>query len=87
MPQIKTQKKRVITDAKKNLANSAKKSALRTAMKKVMKAVEANDKEAACVAFNLANESLDKLQSSKIYHRNYVARQKSRLQKAINTLN
>lgn len=87
MPQIKSQKKRVLTNNKKNLVNNSQKSALKTAVKSVMKAVEAKDKDTAIVAFNFANEKLDKLENAKIYHRNNIARQKSRLQKAINTLN
>ncbi len=86
MPQIKSQKKRVLTNNKKNLVNSALKSNLKTTIKSVLKAVEENDKVAAVAAFNSANEKLDKLGSSKIYHRNYIARQKSRLQRAINSI-
>ena len=45
MANIKSQKKRALTNAKKNLANTSAKSRLKTAIKKVEKAVEANDKE------------------------------------------
>ena len=86
MPQIKSQKKRVLTSEKKRLANNSKKSALKTAMKKVLVAVETENKEAALLAFNNANKHLDKLVAKDIYHRNYAARQKARLAKAINTL-
>ncbi len=87
MPQIKSQKKRALTNEKSRLANNAKKSATRTAMKKVFAAVEAGDKETATLAFNTANKQLDKLVAKNIYHRNYAARQKARLAKAVNTLN
>ena len=87
MPQIKSQKKRALTNDKKRLANNAKKSALRTAMKKVFFAVDEGDKAAAALAFDDANKKLDKLVAKNIYHRNYAARQKSRLAKAVNTLN
>ena len=55
MPQIQSQKKRVKTNNKRNLAVNAQKSALKTAIKNVLSAVEANDKEAAVAALNTAN--------------------------------
>ena len=87
MPQIKSQKKRVKTNDKQRLINNAKKSQLRTVMKKVFAAVEANDKETAITTFNKANSLLDKYVAKHIYHRNYAARQKARLAKAINSIN
>ena len=71
MPQIQSQKKRVKTNNKRNLAVNAQKSALKTAIKNVLSAVEANDKEAAVAALNTAN---------------YAVRQKSRLAKAVNSI-
>ena len=46
MPNIKSQKKRAITNLKENAAHKAQKSALKTSIKNVLKAVEANDKAA-----------------------------------------
>ena len=86
MANIKSQKKRALTNAKKNLINAAAKSQLKTAMKKVDKAVEANDKEVALKAFNEANSLLDKAVTSHLKHKNYVARQKARLAKKVATL-
>ena len=86
MANIKSQKKRALTNAKKNLVNSAAKSQLKTALKKVDKAVEANDKEAATKAFNEANSLLDKAVTSHLKHKNYVARQKARLAKKVATI-
>lgn len=86
MANIKSQKKRALTNAKKNLVNSAAKSRLKTAIKKVEKAVEAKDKETALNAFNEANSLLDKAVTSHLKHKNYVARQKARLAKEIATL-
>ena len=86
MANIKSQKKRALTNAKKNLVNSAAKSQLKTALKKVDKAVEANDKEAAVKAFNEANSLLDKAVTSHLKHKNYVARQKARLAKKVATI-
>ena len=86
MPQIKSQKKRALTNEKKRLDNNSKKSSLKTAMKKVFAAVSLQDKEAAGVAFDDANKRLDKLVAKNVYHRNYAARQKARLAKAVNTI-
>ena len=86
MANIKSQKKRAITNAKANKKNTSEKSQLKTAMKKVHAAVAAGDKEAATAAFNNANALLDKAATSHLKHKNYVARQKSRLAKEIATL-
>ena len=86
MPQIQSQKKRVKTNNKRNLAVNAQKSALKTAIKNVLSAVEANDKEAAVAALNTANSKLDKAVAKGIQHRNYAVRQKSRLANAVNSI-
>lgn len=84
MANIKSQKKRAITNLKSQQRNASEKSALKTAIKAVKTAVDANDKEAAAVAYNNANKLLDKSVCSGIKTKNYVARQKSKLSKAIN---
>ena len=86
MPNIKSQKKRAITNLKENAAHKAEKSALKTAIKRVLKAVEAKDKDAAVKALPQAASLLDKSVTSGIHHKNYAARQKSRLTKAVNSL-
>lgn len=86
MANIKSQRKRALTNVKKNLQNTAEKSRLKTAIKKVLKAVEANNKEEAVLAYNECNALLDKAVSEHIKHKNYAARQKSRLLKAVNAI-
>lgn len=86
MPNIKSQKKRVITNDKRHLANASQKTKLKTSIKAVKTAVEANDKDAATKAYAVASKNLDKAVSSKIYHKNYASRQKSRLAKAVNAI-
>lgn len=86
MPQIQSQKKRVKTNNKRNLAVSSQKSALKTAIKAVLKAVEAGNKEAAVAALNTANSKLDKAVAKGLHHKNYAIRQKSRLAKAVNAI-
>lgn len=86
MANIKQQIKRVITNEKARKANVAFKSSLKTAMKAVYAAVQAKDLEKALAALNLAYKKLDKAQAKGIVHKNYVARQKSELATAVNTL-
>lgn len=87
MANIKSQKKRALTNLKRQNARAGQKSELKTAVKKVLAAVAEGNKEAAVEAFNNANKSLDKALVSGIKKKNYVARQKSRLAKMINSIN
>ena len=86
MPNIKSQMKRVKTNEKRRQANAANKTAMRTAIKNVELAIEAKDVNAALEAYNLANKRLDKSVVKGICHKNFAARQKSRLSKKIHTL-
>ena len=86
MPQIQSQKKRVKTNNKRNLAVSSQKSAVKTAIKAVLTEVEAGNKEAAVAAYNEACSKLDSSVSKGIHHKNYASRQKSRLAKLVNSI-
>ena len=86
MANIKQQMKRVHTNEKARKANVAFKSSLKTAMKAVFAAVQANDLAKATEALSLAYKKLDKAQAKGIVHKNYVARHKSELATAVNTL-
>lgn len=86
MPQIQSQKKRVKTNNKRNLAVTAQKSALKTAIKAVLSAVDAKDAAAASAAYNVASSKLDKAVAKGIHHKNYATRQKSRLARAVNSI-
>ena len=44
------------------------------------------DREKAVAAYNTANSLLDKAVTSHLKHKNYTARQKARLAKAVNSL-
>lgn len=86
MPNIKNQAKRVVTNAKKNERNKANKSELKTALKAVELAVEAQDKDLAVETLQKAYSLLDLSVAKNLHHKNYVARQKARLSKAVNSL-
>ena len=86
MANIKGQMKRNLQNEKRRLANAAFKSGLKSSIKDVEVAVENNDKETAVTALSFANKKLDKSISKGISQKNYVARQKSRLAKLVNSL-
>jgi len=81
---IKSQKKRVLTNEKRHQRNKAVKSALRTAEKKVRVAVEAGDAETAKAAALEASTMLDKAASKGVIHKNQAANRKSGIMKAAN---
>lgn len=86
MPNIKSQVKRVKTNEKRRQFNASYKASMRTAIKNVEVAIENKNVEAAKEAYNTANKKLDKAVAKGICHKNYAARQKSRLSKKINAL-
>jgi len=86
MANIKQQIKRNKTNEKKRLANASFKSSVKTAMKAVDAAVATKDKEKSVAALAFAFKKLDKGQAKGIYHKNFVARRKSTLALAVNSL-
>lgn len=86
MANIKGQMKRNLQNEKRRLANSSFKSSLKSAIKSVEVAVENKDKEAATTALSVAFKKLDKAVSKGIHHKNFVARNKSRLASLVNSL-
>ena len=86
MANIKQQKKRDITNNKKRLLNNSFASSLKTAVKAFEAAVVAGDKAKAQEAFNFACKQIDKAVTKGLHHKNYAARQKSRLAKALNAM-
>ncbi len=86
MAQIKSQKKRIITNEKANKANSSYKSMMRTAMKKVVKAVDEKNLELAKERLSAAVKLIDKSVSKGIQHQNTANRQKTTLYRLVNEL-
>lgn len=86
MANIKQQKKRDITNNKKRLLNNSFASSLKTAVKAFEAAVVAGDKAKAQEAFNFSCKKIDKAVTKGLHHKNYAARQKSRLAKALNAM-
>jgi small subunit ribosomal protein S20 len=78
---IKSQKKRILTNAKSAERNKAMKSELRTRVKNAVKTIGADDNDEA---LRLAVKRLDMAAAKGIIHPNQAARRKSRLMKRIN---
>lgn len=85
MANIKSQKKRILTNEKARLRNNAIKSELKTCIRKVKAAVEAQEQEAAVEALRFANRKLDKAVSKGVLHKKTAANKKSGLAKLVNT--
>ena len=74
---IKSQKKRNITNEKARQRNRAVKSEIKTAVHKVDQAVEAGDAEAATAAAQDASRLFDRAASKGVIHKNTAANHKS----------
>ncbi len=84
MPNIKSAKKRMRSNAKKAEVNTLIISSMRTAIKKFEKEAKAGNLEGAANHFNTAIQRIDKAMSSGKIHKNKAARLKSRLTKIKN---
>jgi small subunit ribosomal protein S20 len=78
---IKSQKKRILTNAKRAERNKAVKSELKTRTKN---AVAAAGTEDATETLRIAVKRIDMAASKGVIHKNQAARRKSRLMKKIN---
>jgi small subunit ribosomal protein S20 len=74
---IKSQIKRIKTNAKRTERNKAVKSELRTWMRKFRDAAASGDTEAANAALKRASAKLDKAVSKGVIHENQAANKKS----------
>ncbi len=86
MANIKSAAKRARQAEKRRQHNMALRSRVRTSIKKVLKAIQAGDREAATSAFRAAVPEIDTMVGKGILHRNKAARHKSRLNKHIRAL-
>ncbi|WP_237203627.1 30S ribosomal protein S20 [Rothia endophytica] len=86
MANIKSQKKRILTNEKARLRNNAIKSDLKTSLRRVNEAVEAQDVAAATDALRTASRKLDKAVSKGVLHKKNAANKKSGLAARVNKL-
>ncbi|WP_367402133.1 30S ribosomal protein S20 [Kocuria marina] len=83
MANIKSQKKRILTNEKARLRNNSYKSELKTLIRKVDAAVDSGNKEAATETLRNASRKLDKAVSKGVLHKNTAANKKSGLAKKV----
>ena len=86
MANIKSQKKRILTNEKARQGNLAVKSELKTAIRAVNTAVSAADKDTAVAALAHASKKLDKAVSKGVIHKNQAANRKSGIAKKVGSL-
>ena len=86
MANIKSQIKRIKTNAKRTERNKAYKSELRTWVRKFREAAASGDKAAATAALQQASKKLDKAVSKGVIHENQAANRKSSIAKQVAAL-
>ena len=86
MANIKSQKKRIITNEKRRMRNRAVKSELKTATRRVKDAVAAGDGAAAYAAALAACRLMDKAATKGVIHKNQAANRKSGIMNLANTV-
>ena len=79
-------RKRARQSEKQRERNASQRSEFRTAVKKVIKAVEAGDKDAAKAVYQASVSVIDSIADKKIVHKNKASRHKSRLSAAIKAM-
>jgi small subunit ribosomal protein S20 len=80
---IKSQKKRIITNEQARLRNKTVRSQVKTAEKNVLEAVEAGEKDAAVEQMQHASRLYDKAVSKGVLPKNRAANHKSKLARMI----
>ncbi|MCI1206787.1 MAG: 30S ribosomal protein S20 [Microbacteriaceae bacterium] len=86
MANIKSQQKRVRTNAKATERNRAVKAELRTVVRSTRDAIATGDKDAAAGALKAASVKLDKAVSRGVIHKNQAANRKSKLAQQVSAL-
>ncbi|GAA4818549.1 30S ribosomal protein S20 [Tomitella cavernea] len=86
MANIKSQKKRILTNERDRLRNQSVKASLRTAIRKFRGAVDAGDQNAAQSLLVSTSRDLDKAAAKGVIHRNQAANKKSAMAKATQQL-
>ena len=85
MANIKSQKKRILTNEKRRLRNKAVRSEMKTRVKNAVDAAETGAEDSPA-QLRLAIKRIDMAAAKGVIHKNQAARRKSRLEKRINKL-
>lgn len=83
MPNIKSQKKRVLITKEENARNNSKKTEVKNVIKKFEKAIEEKRLDDAKAQLALVMSAIDEAKSDGIYHVNTAARKKARFAKML----
>jgi small subunit ribosomal protein S20 len=86
MPQTKSAEKALRSNVRRRALNDSWRRAVRVSIRAVRDAVAKKDKTSALAVFPKAQQALDRAARRHVIHANAAARTKSRLQKAITTL-
>ena len=86
MANIKSPKKRNITNEKRRVRNKAVRSEVKTAVKRVEDAIESGDKDAATTAMQDASRLYDKAVGKGVYKKNHAANHKSKMARRVNAM-
>ncbi len=81
MANIKSQKKRILTNEKARQRNKAVRSSLKTAIRRFHEAAQAGNVDEATTAAREAARKLDKAASKGVIHKNQAANRKSAIAK------
>lgn len=85
MANIKSQKKRILTNEKARRRNLAARSQLRTHARRFREALASGDRAVAQTALLAACRAYDKAASAGVIHKNNAANHKSRLRRLFNS--
>jgi len=85
MANIKSQKKRILTNEKRRVRNKEVRTALKTYVRQVHQNIEAGDMGKTFQALSRAGRELDRAVSKGVIHRNAAANRKSSLAKMVNS--
>ena len=80
MANIKSQKKRILTNEKRRQRNVDVRSRVKTMVGKARAALDAKDPEAVKTAVPAAVSAIDRAAAKGVYHKNTAARKKAKLQ-------
>lgn len=86
MANIKSQKKRILTNERRRMRNKSVKSSLHTAIRAFRTAAAEGDKDKASELLVATSRKLDKAATKGVIHKNQAANKKSALAQALNKL-
>ncbi len=86
MPNIKSAKKRVLTNARREEENVLVNSRMKNSIKKLEKTIKNGNKEESVKELNTTLKNIDKAYNVGLIKKNNAARKKSRLTKNVNSM-